>query len=182
MGKVTIQNDKGVQKQISDASWHLMKSKTEDGNIRKGWRLVTGASEPERKAVSAGAASKGTKPPFTFVPPELEEQVHKQQEEANKGMISGTAAEEGTADADAQGEQAGQEKADNLGIIDGIGPKAVEALNAAGIHTFAQLAAATPPTINAALDKANMAAKKAQVPNWKMKAKELTKQPAAVAQ
>jgi large subunit ribosomal protein L21 len=41
---------------------------------------------------------------------------------------------------------------DDLVIIEGIGPKAAEALVAAGIDTFAKLAAATVDTINAALD------------------------------
>ncbi len=43
-------------------------------------------------------------------------------------------------------------KADDLVIIEGIGPKAAEALVAAGIDTFAKLAKATVANVNAILD------------------------------
>lgn len=45
-------------------------------------------------------------------------------------------------------------KADDLTVVEGIGPKINELLNADGIKTFAQLAAAAVPAIQTILDKA----------------------------
>ena len=45
-------------------------------------------------------------------------------------------------------------KADDLTVVEGIGPKINELLNADGIKTFAQLAATAVPVIQTILDKA----------------------------
>jgi predicted flap endonuclease-1-like 5' DNA nuclease len=57
------------------------------------------------------------------------------------------------------------------GLDESLTPKVAQVLAAAGISTFAQLNAATLPTINKALDAAGLGAKKAQAPGWKSKAK-----------
>jgi predicted flap endonuclease-1-like 5' DNA nuclease len=56
-------------------------------------------------------------------------------------------------------------KADDLKVIEGIGPKMEKALNAAGISTFAQLAAASEDQINAAIVAAGMRFAPS-VPTW----------------
>ncbi len=56
-------------------------------------------------------------------------------------------------------------KADDLKVIEGIGPKMEKALNAAGITTFAQLAASTEEQINAAIVAAGMRFAPS-VPTW----------------
>ncbi len=45
---------------------------------------------------------------------------------------------------------------DDLEIIEGIGPKMNAALQAAGIHTFAQVAQSTPEQLHAAIEAAGM--------------------------
>ncbi len=56
----------------------------------------------------------------------------------------------------AQVSAATSDKPDNLRKIEGIGPKIEKALNAAGIHTYAQLAAASEEELRAALEAAGM--------------------------
>ncbi len=66
-------------------------------------------------------------------------------------------------------------KSDPLETIEGVGVKAAEILRSIGINTYAQLAAAQTSDINIALDKGGFGPKKAMVPKWKMKAKDLSK-------
>jgi predicted flap endonuclease-1-like 5' DNA nuclease len=54
---------------------------------------------------------------------------------------------------------------DDLKIVEGIGPKMEAALNAAGIMTFAQLAASSEDTLRAAIEKAGMRFAPS-VPTW----------------
>ncbi len=56
-------------------------------------------------------------------------------------------------------------QADDLKIVEGIGPKMEKALNAAGITTFAQLAASTDAQIHAAIEAAGMRFAPS-VPTW----------------
>lgn len=50
----------------------------------------------------------------------------------------------------------GQEKPDDLKLIEGIGPKIAGTLQAAGIHTFAQLAQAEVDTLRRILEDADL--------------------------
>ena len=56
-------------------------------------------------------------------------------------------------------------QADDLKVVEGIGPKMEKALNAAGITTFVQLAASTEDQINAAITAAGMRFAPS-VPTW----------------
>lgn len=59
-----------------------------------------------------------------------------------------------TKSAKTQAEKAAPAKADDLTIVEGIGPKIAELLKAAGIATFAQLASSKPAAIKAILEAA----------------------------
>ena len=59
-----------------------------------------------------------------------------------------------TKSAKTQTEKPAQVKADDLTIVEGIGPKIADLLKAAGIATFAQLAASKPAAIKAILETA----------------------------
>lgn len=186
--KLTIENVRtGARKPVSERTWKLMANSVEQGDTRKGYRLI-----------SPGAASKpATKPsglPKTpsFIPPEVEEAAKKKalaDAKAEATMISGAKVDAATVTAEeapAAGEaQASDDapsseeapaatvttgKSDNLAAIEGITKKVVEVLAGIGITTYAELAKAPAPTINQALDAAGLAPKKAQVPNWKQKA------------
>jgi predicted flap endonuclease-1-like 5' DNA nuclease len=63
---------------------------------------------------------------------------------------------------------------DDLKVVEGIGPKMEKALNAAGILTFAQLAAASEETIRAAIEAAGMRFAPS-VPTWAKQADFATK-------
>ena len=56
--------------------------------------------------------------------------------------------------------------ANDLTIVEGIGPKINELFNAAGIKTFAQLAAATVPQMRAILDKGGSRFRIANPSTW----------------
>ncbi|MEZ5446191.1 MAG: hypothetical protein R3F45_10490 [Gammaproteobacteria bacterium] len=56
--------------------------------------------------------------------------------------------------------------ADDLTVVEGIGPKIAEVLRARGIATFAQLAAATPEGLEGILDAAGPNFKLAQPQTW----------------
>lgn len=66
-----------------------------------------------------------------------------------------------------------EEQADDFSVFAGMGAKVADALRAKGVRTYEQLSNALPGDINAILEGINMGAKKAQVPMWKVKAKEL---------
>jgi predicted flap endonuclease-1-like 5' DNA nuclease len=158
------------------------------GNTRKGWTLVEG------KRASIPPPTKAKDPVATFIPPEIQEaeaKKHQAEQAQQAKMISGApdqavskpeapaVAEEAPAAADAQVEtapevvQAPAVKGDKLGAIEGITVKVETILNGAGITTFKQLAGTPLPTINKALDEAGLSPKKALVPTWKTKAKDL---------
>lgn len=192
--KLIIENVRtGARKPVSERAWKLMANSVEQGDTRKGYRLI-----------SPGAASKpATKPsglPKTpsFIPPEVEEAAKKKalaDAKAEATMISGakvedapeqaTAAEvvnEATAPAEDLAPATAETPApapgaaaDNLAAIEGITKKVVEVLAGIGVSTYAQLAKAAAPTINQALDAAGLGPKKAQVPSWKQKAATLAK-------
>ena len=67
---------------------------------------------------------------------------------------------------------AAEEKADDLASLPNMGAKCAEVLASAGIRTFAKLDTPTPE-INAVLEANNFGPKRAQVPQWKSKAKSL---------
>ena len=60
--------------------------------------------------------------------------------------------------------------ANDLTIVEGIGPKINELFNAAGIKTFAQLAAATVPQMRAILDKGGSRFRIANPSTWAQQA------------
>lgn len=183
--KLTIENVRtGARKTVSERTWQLMANSAEQGDTRKGYRLL-----------SPGAVAKpATKPaglPKTpsFIPPEVEEAAKKKalaEVKAEAEMISGAKVEEAheaapaaeaVHEAPAPVEEAAvttdttaNTNADNLTAIEGITKKVAEVLAGIGVSTYAQLAKAAAPTINQALDAAGLGPKKAQVPNWKQKA------------
>ena len=57
-------------------------------------------------------------------------------------------------------------KADDLKLIEGIGPKAAEVLTAGGIVTFADLAAATPESVKAILEASEGSFNAADTATW----------------
>lgn len=195
MRKVVVRNERGAQKELSEATWNLMKSSKEQGNTRKGWTLVGEKGEVKAPAAARSAGAQAKKEhPFVVVPPEIAEAAKKAEDEKLGGMIAGTKPQEATPasapaaaqeDAGAEGEAPAptaappaaqtneQPKADNLAALPQLGPKAQEALNAAGIYTYAQLAATPANKLNAVLEGAGMGPKKAQVPGWIGKAKDL---------
>ena len=73
----------------------------------------------------------------------------------------------------APAQQPSEEQADDFAVFSGMGSKVADAIRAKGIRTYEQLSNALPGDINAILESINMGAKKAQVPSWKMRAKEL---------
>jgi len=189
MQNVIIRNKTGLEKTITQRAWDLMANKVEQGDTRKGWTKVAMATAKEVK----GASPMG--PRVSFLPEEIREEQAKVAAEAEKsalgGMIAGAKAE---APAAAQTPEAPVKAApvpaapvaepekkafiqEQLVIasISGVGIKAAEALAAAGITTLEDLATAEPTAIMKVLDGAGLAAKKAQVPNWKQAAAKLIK-------
>ncbi|MBX2940538.1 MAG: glycoside hydrolase family 13, partial [Ferruginibacter sp.] len=61
-------------------------------------------------------------------------------------------------------------KGDNLKLIEGIGPKAAEVLAAAGLATFADIAASTPEQIKAILDASEGSFNAADPTTWPQQA------------
>lgn len=193
-GKITARNERGQTREFSVRAWDLMKNaKDGDSDTRKGWTRI----EPSARTTTVRPALPSKKGAIPFVPPEIEEAERlKEKAEAERvaGMISGekvpaaapapteevkpseaapVAEPVGTDAPPAQQQPAAEVTPDDLAAIQGIGAKVAAALNAAGVKTYAQLVSAAPSIINDALDSINMGAKKAQVPSWKMKAKEL---------
>lgn len=187
---VLIQNLKtGAEKRVSAKTWDLMRNSKEQGDTRKGYRLVSRSSP-----TTPGVVVKGDQP--TFVPPEIleaEKKAHAAQEATHAAMVSGvkTDAAENAPVAvveaapmpepivEAEAAPAPQEAApaapattgQDLTKVEGIGPKVAELLNGIGITTYEALAKAPITQINTALDAAGLSPKKAQVPSWKTKAK-----------
>lgn len=187
---VIVRNEKGQEKRLSATTWKLMGNAQHSGNTRKGWTLVEG------KRASIPPPTKAKDPVATFIPPEIQEaenKKHEAEQALQAKMISGApdlkgypkasaaVADEAEAPvvADAPVEaaqeavQAPAVKGDKLGTIDGITVKVEAILNGAGITTFKQLAGTPLPTINKALEEAGLSPKKALVPTWKTKAKDL---------
>lgn len=185
--KLTIENVRtGARKTISERTWQLMANSAEQGDTRKGYRLLSAAAASKPAAKPAGIP----KTP-SFIPPEVEEAAKKKalaEVKAEAEMISGAKVDEEPIQAPAaetvnevpaaeQVEEAAvttdstaKMNADNLAAIEGITKKVVEVLAGIGITTYAELAKAAAPTINQALDAAGLGPKKAQVPGWKQKA------------
>lgn len=181
---VIIRNNRsGLEKKVSIDSFRLMPK-----SVLKAWTKVGTAKE-----------EKGTTAPMqptvsTFIPDEIVEKRLGEDEaarvRADTALITGVAeqpAEQEAApvpQAEAQVQQdappaeqssapVNTEKADDLASIPNMGKVAAEALAKAGITTFEQLANADAGVIMKALDDAKLSPKKAQVPNWRSKAKEL---------
>jgi predicted flap endonuclease-1-like 5' DNA nuclease len=192
---VEIENTKtGQRKTISARTWELMANSRDRGDTRKGYRLIKGG---DTKAVAAKVAAVKTKTP-TMIPPAIQaaaDAALKAERAAEATMMSGSKGEalgatvapepapapdptpepEVTPDPAPEPPAAPAEVADLptelSGLDESLTHKVAQVLAAAGISTFAQLNAATLPTINKALDAAGLGAKKAQAPGWKSKAK-----------
>jgi predicted flap endonuclease-1-like 5' DNA nuclease len=182
--KLTIENVRtGAQKTVSERTWQLMANASEQGDVRKGYRLLAPGAVTGKRSAPALAKTP------SFIPPEVEEAAKKKalaEVQTEASMISGAKvaqaeapAPEPTPVADEPAATAPAPEvsapASELTAIEGITKKVAEVLAEAGIKTVAQLAKATAPTINAALDAANLGPKKAQVPSWKQKATTLNK-------
>lgn len=184
---VTIRNAKGQTRTITARAWNLMKNaKDGEGNTRKGWTKIDAGQKPV--PIVTGQRPKGALP---FVPPEIEEAQRQSaiaETERVSAMISGnpTKPSNGSAKPIAQAKaETAEVSAEDAGADDksrafkgipGLTAKAEKALGTIGITTFVQLAEANPAEVNKALDAVGLGPKKAQVPNWKMKAKQLVAQ------
>lgn len=187
-------NSKGEQRTFSDRTWHLMRSMKEQGNTRKGWTYIKDMTAGEQRAFERGLSKKAVTPQApatglpqapkaTFIPKEIEEHAKKRAEEAAAGSGEKVSPEE-AARVDAPPapvevppaqEQAKQPaaavavaggKADDLSTLPNIGKKSVEALNAAGITTFAALAEAGTEKVEAILTAAGLGAKVPVAQKW----------------
>lgn len=197
--KVVVRDKNGVVRSISAIAWDLMRNAKEQGDTRKGFTFVRFAKEGESKAVSAPSAVAKA---MTFIPDEIAHKANAKAEgEMVSGTATQAAQDPETPPEDpakaetpaqsAAASQAALEKApaapvaeepalaavydgpkDDLAAIDTIGKAAAEGLNSIGIYTYAQLAAANNGDIFKMLDRIKLTPKKAQVPGWKMKAKE----------
>ena len=179
---VIIRNNRsGLEKKVSADSFRLMPK-----SVLKAWTKVGTAKEEKGKT----APMKPTV--STFIPDEIVEKRLGEDEaarvKADTALITGVeeqaapAQEEAPAETPAQQDAppAGQSsapantgKADDIASIPNMGKVAAEALANAGITTFSQLATSDAGVIMKALDDAKLSPKKAQVPNWRSKAKEL---------
>jgi predicted flap endonuclease-1-like 5' DNA nuclease len=193
---VEIENTKtGQRKTISQRTWELMANSRDRGDTRKGYKLIKGG---DTKAVAAKVAAVKTKTP-TMIPPAIQaaaDAALEAERAAEATMMSGAKGEavaveaapepapapdptpepEVTSEPDPVPEAPAepvevQHSTELSGLDESLTPKVAQVLAAAGISTFAQLNAATLPTINKALDAAGLGAKKAQAPGWKSKAK-----------
>ncbi len=190
---VEIENTKtGQRKTISARTWELMANSRDRGDTRKGYRLIKGG---DTKAVAAKVAAVKTKTP-TMIPPAIQaaaDAALEAERAAEAAMMSGSkgeavAVEAASAPVAVDEPPAGAEATpapappaapaevaglptELSGLDESLTTKVAQVLAAAGISTFAQLNAATLPTINKALDAAGLGAKKAQAPGWKSKAK-----------
>jgi hypothetical protein len=185
---VVIENTKtGQQKTISQQTWDLMRNTRDQGDTRKGYRIVKGAPQAETKAK---AKLEQVKTP-TMIPPAIAAaaQVALEAERAAESvMISGSKPEASAEQAapepaatqaqeTAQAVAAPAEEAPEQdlptelnGLDPSLTPKVAQVLAKAGITTKAHLKGSTLPTINKVLDAAGLGAKKAQAAGWKSKA------------
>lgn len=181
---VIIRNNRtGHEKRVSAESFRLMPK-----SVLKTWSKV-GSEKAEK-----GKTTPMKPTASTFIPDEIVEKRMGEDEaarvKADTALITGEApkpAEQPQPSAPVQEEapvqQAAappaepsapvQEGADDLASLPNMGKAAAEALAKAGITTYEQLAGADAGAIMKALEAANLAAKKAQVPNWRSKAKQL---------
>lgn len=189
MAYVVIENTKtGQQKTISQTSWDLMRNTRDQGDVRKGYRIIKGAPQAQAKA---SAKLDQVKTP-TMIPPAIAAAAQaalEAERAAESGMISGAPVQEASeapAPAATQEQEAAPAVAapaeeapakdlpTELADLDpSLTPKVAQVLAAAGISTKAQLKAATLPAINKVLDAAGLGAKKAQAAGWKSKAANL---------
>lgn len=180
---VIIRNNRsGLEKKVSAESFRLMPK-----SVLKAWTKVGTAKEEKGKTAPMKPTAS------TYIPDEIVEKRMGEDEaarvKADTALITGVAEqpaeqaqEEAKAEAPAQQDAPPAEqssapvstgKADDLASIPNMGKVAAEALTKAGITTFEQLANADAGVIMKALDDAKLTPKKAQVPNWRSKAKEL---------
>ena len=175
-------NQTGQEKRVSATSYRLMPK-----SVLKVWSKVGTVQEVKTSTKPMTPSA------HTFIPDEIVEKRMGEDEaarvKADTALITGVAEqpaapvqEEAQAEAQAQqdappAEQGSApvntEKADDIASIPNMGKVAAEALAKAGISTFEQLANADAGVIMKALEDAKLGAKKAQVPNWRSKAKEL---------
>ena len=186
MAYVVIENTKtGQQKTVSEETWKLMRNTRDQGDVRKGYRIIKGAPQAQAKAA---AKLDQVKTP-TMIPPAIAAAAQaalEAERAAESGMISGAPEQEASA-APAQAATQEQEAAPAVaapaeeapakdlpteldGLDPSLTPKVAQELAKAGISTKAQLKAATLPAINKVLDAAGLGAKKAQAAGWKSKA------------
>ena len=178
--KITIENVRtGARKQVSELTWQLMSNPSNQGDVRKGYRLLEG--------IAGAQAPVKRNPAPTFVPPEIEEAARKKADAdrmREAEMISGVKSEELESTTAAtvvdSKEQAKDEASEGpsansaeLKALPGVTAKVLEVLAGIGITTAMQLAKANTADINKALAEANLGAKAAQVPGWKTKAAQL---------
>lgn len=187
---VIIRHKNGNEKTVTDRAYKIMPA-----SVRKDWAIVGRKDE----AGKPGARPKDMKITASFLPEEIAEGVIAKEHAAKDAAIATTMSGEAQGAAappppaappvtEAAQAPAGAETAppaapqppvggdrDDLASLPNLGAKCAEALNAAGINTYAQLAAANTAEVNSILDKANFGPKKAQVPQWKSKAGELAK-------
>lgn len=122
--------------------------------------MISGEKRPATAAPAEAPATAGAPAPEPEATPETAGDPPAQEEQPK---------ETGAAPA----QQPAEEQADDFSVFSGMGAKVSDALRAKGIRTYEQLANALPGDINAILEGINMGAKKAQVPSWKMRSKEL---------
>lgn len=190
---VVIENTRtGQQKTVSGDTWRLMANSKEQGDTRKGYRILKGATQADTKAK---AKLDQVKTP-TMIPPAIAAAAEAAQEAdrlAQSQMISGAKSEElASAKQQAPAPAATQEQeaapavaapageapekdlpTELAGLDESLTPKVAQVLAKAGITTKAHLKAATLPAINKVLDAAGLGAKKAQAAGWKSKAANL---------
>jgi hypothetical protein len=188
MAYVVIENTRtGQQKTVSEETWKLMRNTRDQGDVRKGYRIIKGAPQAQAKA---NAKLDQVKTP-TMIPPAIAAAAQaalEAERAAESGMISGSPeqaapASEAPAPAATQEQEAApsvaapaeEAPAKDLpteldGLDPSLTPKVAQVLAQAGISTKAQLKAATMPAINKVLDAAGLGAKKAQAAGWKSKA------------
>lgn len=122
--------------------------------------ILTGGAKPSKKAAAAKAAASKTRAeaetPQKATEPKSEKKSEAKAEAAAEPMFKAPSGE-----------------SDDLTKIKGIGPVAAKDLNAAGITTFAQIAALTDEDI-ARIDE-HMPFSAAQIGDWREQAKNLAK-------
>lgn len=157
--KTNSQGDVIRRESVSLKVWNLWRSKKENGDTRKGWTLDNGTAPRTAKAPT------GPGVPPAKIPLEIKEAADKAA--GVKPSPAGTVP---------PAPPASDKPSNDLTQVTGISAKIAEALNKKGISTFAELSGAPVGLINAALDGMTppMTPKKAQVPAWQAKAKELS--------